>query len=107
MAQVKLQFTVDYQNVIGINTKFNQLGHGINIHNYDILSFMKTWCKEHREYFSQLSNSYEIFRKDRNVKHGKTKGGALVLLVRKDLQFRILDAPFLSLDVIHSYWIKL
>ena len=90
-----------YQNVNGLNTKINDFVHEINCNNFDVIAITETWFHQEREYFAQLSSNYNIYRSDRILKLSKkSRGGGVCLLVKKDIQFEVIETPSTVFDVI-------
>lgn len=77
-----------YQNVRGLNGKFNHLLPLISLLCYDIICFTETWLRE--DFNSSLifpPNQYQVYRKDRNLHSSdKSTGGGVLIALKNNLK---------------------
>ena len=93
-------FTLYYQNVRGLNRGINDFINEVNCNDFDAIAASESWFKQEREYFSQLSNRYEILRSDRlHSTDQKTKGGGVFLLIKREFNVEKIEIPFKDLNI--------
>mgnify|MGYP005982009899 FL=1 len=97
-----LQFNFQYQNVGGMNTKLFRFFKSATGCGSDLIAVSETWLTDSVSSLEIVdSNLYNVFRKDRCFDTlGVTRGGGVMLLVRKQFQVECIDLEQIS----HRVW---
>lgn len=75
-----------YQNVRGLRTKTGRFLRGVCLNQYDIISITETWLPDSVHSSELFDGRYMVWRRDRDyVRTGQTKGGGVLIAVKREL----------------------
>lgn len=72
-----------YQNVRGLLTKIPFLRNALSNVNYDFICLSETWLNTNVFDVELGFINYNIYRNDRNLSFGKTRGGGVLIAIKK------------------------
>lgn len=82
-----------YQNVRGLLTKIPYLRNALLNVNYDIICLNETWLNSN-VFDAELGfNNYNLYRNDRILNLGKSRGGGVLIVVNKNIICELLTVP--------------
>lgn len=94
-----------YQNVRGLLTKIPYLRNALLNVNYDIICLNETWLNSN-VFDAELGfNNYNLHRNDRILSLGKSRGGGVLIAVKKNIICELLTVP--SVDGIEQIFLNL
>lgn len=88
-----------FQNVRGLNTKFQHFYSAVSDGEFDLVTLCETGLHEEVEDSEFFSDAYTVYRKDRKFdKVGKSSGGGVLLAVKNFIRTELVPVTFLDED---------
>lgn len=94
-----------YQNVRGLLTKIPFLRNALSNVNYDFICLSETWLSTNVFDVELGFINYNIYRNDRNLSFGKTRGGGVLIAIKKKISCELLTVPIV--DEIEQLFLKI